>query len=528
MLTMPVLAVFQLIPFLWQLFVATAISTGISLLMAAKQKGPKAAGKEAFDLPTAEEGRPYPVLFGCRRLRSPNAVSPIIELHAKGKKQRAGMFNHKTVAYLYHIGLHLGICQANIDGIKQIWVAEKCVWPTLDDPEDQAADGATTATIQAGECFGGWKREGGVAGTVHIQYGGADQTLDSYLSSKLGTDQPAYRGFTGVILALVYIGSLPQIKPWSFLGKRTQKSTDGSPMWYISKASVGSEGDLNAIHILYELLTSRIVGLGKDTGVIGSSFITAADTCYAEGYGLSAVWDSAADDIEGMVQQIEAIIDGKVYVDPSTGKFEIGLVRDDYDPESLEEFDESDFWVEQMATSSPGKVPSRTVVQWHDRGTLQNRPATDDDIALLARQGGHPIIQEFDYSAFVCSGQLAGKIAAREQQQFSAMPKRLTLRALRTMAHLHETSVIRVSYPALNIASMIVRVVTIDRGSLTEGECVIEVVEDVFGQAYTTYGTPPDSVAERAGEEMEDRFLDDDGYSQIVFTTSGTENGPYT
>ncbi|MBN1853453.1 MAG: hypothetical protein JW829_12040, partial [Pirellulales bacterium] len=432
-----------------------------------------------------------------------------------------------TVAYLYSIGLHMGVCQANIDGIRQIWVADTCVWPTLDDPEDLAADGATTATIAAGNCFGGYKREGGVSGTVHIQYGGATQTLDSYLESRLGTDEPAYRGFTGVILALVYIGTMPQIKPWSFLGKRTDQLTDGSQMWYISKAPIGSDGDLNAIHIIYELLTSIIVGLGKDADSIGSSFLTAADTCYDEGYGLSCVWDSASDDVESMVQQIEGIIDGKVYVDPSTGKFEIGLVRDDYDAGSLEEFDESDFWVEQMATSSPGKVPSRTIVDWHDRVTLESRPAVDDDIALLARQGGHPIVQEFDYSAFVCSAELAGKIAAREQQQFSAMPKRLTLRALRTMAHLYETSVIRISYPALNIASMVVRVVTIDRGSLTEGECILEVVEDVFSQAYTTYGMPPSAGASEAGEELEDRFLDDEGYSEIVFTTSSTENGPY-
>ena len=527
MTEIPVLALFQLIPFLWQMFISTAISTGISLLFAARQKGPKAAGKEDFTLPTAAEGRPYPVLFGCRRLRSPNAVSPIIELRANAMKKKAGLFKKQTVAHLYHIGLHLGVCQANIDGIRQIWVADKCLWPSLNHPETQTGDGATTATIAAGECFGGWQREGGVSGTVHIQYGDSTQTLDSYLSRKLGADQPAYRGFASVILCLVYIGTMPQIKPWTFLGKRTDKLTDGAPMWYVSKAPVGSDGDLNAIHILYELLTSIIVGLGKDAASIGTSFAAAADTCYTEGYGLSAVWDSASDDVEGMVQQIEGIIDGKVYVDPSTGKFEIGLVRDDYDAESLEEFDESDFWVEQMATSSPGKVPSKTIVYWHDRETLQSRPAVDDDIALLARQGGHPVVQEFDYSAFVCSAELAGKIAAREQQQFSAMPKRLTLRALRTMAHLHETSVIHISYPALNIGSTVVRVVTIDRGSLTEGQCILEVVEDVFSQAYTTYGIPPSAAADRAGEEIEDRLLDDDGYSQIVFTTSSTESGPY-
>ncbi len=238
------------------------------------------------------------------------------------------------------------------------------------------------------------------------------------------------------------------------------------------------------------------------------------------------MWDSASDDVEGLVQQIEAILDGKVYVDPATGKFEIGLVRADYDPEELEAFDEGDFWVEQMPTSSPGKVPSKTIVHWHDRVACQSRPAVDDDIALLTRQGGRPVVQEFDYAAFVCSGELAGQIAAREQQQVSAMPKRLTLRALRTMTHLHETSVVKISYPALNIASMIVRVVTIDRGSLTDGGCVLEVVEDVFGQAYTTYAPPPAPGAAAAGESIRTVPRPTTAL-QIVFTTSSTENGPY-
>jgi hypothetical protein len=181
MFAMPILAVFQLIPFLWQMFVAMAVSTGVSLLLARKQKGAKPAGKEDFDLPTAEEGRPYPVLFGCRRIRSPNAVSPLIQLSVKAKKKRSGIGSKTTVAHYYSVGLHLGVCQANIDGIRQIWVADTCVWPVLNDPTSQASDGQTLATIAAGECFGGYKRKGNLRPGPH-PVRPSDQTLDSYLS----------------------------------------------------------------------------------------------------------------------------------------------------------------------------------------------------------------------------------------------------------------------------------------------------------------------------------------------------------
>jgi len=505
----------------WTL-IATAVSTGIAYLLRQKPKG-NPAGSSAFNLPTATEGRPLPVIRGCRRYRGPNAISPIFNYHVEKKEKHHGA----TIALYYYVSLHMGICQANVDGVLQIWVADTCVWPVLNDPTIRAAEGVTTSWIAAPYCFGGYEREGGVSGTVHIQYGGITQTLDSYLEAWLGADQPAYRGFTGVILADVYMGSVPQLKPLSFLVKATKKLVDGDAMWYIAKAPIGAYADFNAIHMIYEWITCPIIGMGKDPGLIGDTFATAAETCYDEGMGLSYAWDSAPDGIDDMIHQVEQIINGKVYTDPATGKFEIGLIRQDYDL-PLDIFDESDFWVESMPTSSPGTIPSRTVVLWHDRTTDQSRPAMADDIALLARQGGHPIVQELDYSAFVCDGDLANTIAARIQQQISAMPKRLTLHALRTMAHLHETSVIEIAYPELNIASMIVRVVTIDRGSLTEGECIIEVVEDVFGQAYTCYGTPPATGAPAATETIESRTLDNEGYSEIFYSDSVTiETGPY-
>jgi hypothetical protein len=306
-----------------QIVIAMAVSYGLSYAFKKTASQMKPEGKEGFDLPTAEEDRPYPVVWGCRRVQSPNAISPILEFHAKKKKR-----HDQVVAYYYYVTLQLGVCQSHIDGIKQIWVADTCLWPTLEDSDDLAADGLEEAYIDEFECWGGWSRNGGIRGYVNIHYGQDTQTPDTYLASLGYTPAVAYRGITTVVLRNVYIGAQVYLKPWSFLCKRTNQLSDGSAMWYIAKAPVGSDGDLNAIHILYELLTSTVIGLGKDASLIGDSFTTAADTCYDEGFGLSCVWDWDKDDIEDMVRQIEEIIDGKVYIDPQTGKFEIALVRD--------------------------------------------------------------------------------------------------------------------------------------------------------------------------------------------------------
>jgi hypothetical protein len=193
----------------------------------------------------------------------------------------------------------------------------------------------------------------------------------------------------------------------------------------------------------------------------------------------------------------------------------------------MDSYGESDFWVESMACSSTGKIPTRTILRWHDRKTIQSRPAYASDIALLSKQGGQPILQEFDYSNFVCSETLATTIAAREQQEVSAMPRVFVLRALRTMAHLKETDPFILVYPELNIASVVVRVVSISRGNLDAGEIVLNCVEDVFGTFAAAYASPPAAGTGPAAEGLEEVILDSD-YSEITFETDSTEYGPYS
>jgi hypothetical protein len=327
---MPILGFWQVIGWiLVKIIVPMAISMAIGLLLMRKPKGAKPAGKDQFDLPTSEEDRPYPVVWGKRRVTSPNAVTPLLEFYAKKKKVWANKTTGSkiTAAHLYDVTFQMGVCQANIDGILQIWVADTCVWPMADDPDIEAGDGITTATVDAGGVFGGWEQEGGIAGPVHIQYGGDLQTVDWVIAYWLGADEPPSRGFTGVILNLVYIGTQPYLKPWSFLCKRTDQLTDGLAMWYLAKANIGDD-DLNPMHIVYELLTSTRIGLGRDPSLIGDSFTSCADTLYDEEFGLSCVWDWAPDGIEEIIAQIEEIVEGKLYIDPVTGKFEFALLRD--------------------------------------------------------------------------------------------------------------------------------------------------------------------------------------------------------
>ncbi len=61
--------------FIAQLVIGLVLSA-ISYALAPKQKfdKPQAAGLDEFDIPTAEEGRPIPVIFGTVLITGPNVV----------------------------------------------------------------------------------------------------------------------------------------------------------------------------------------------------------------------------------------------------------------------------------------------------------------------------------------------------------------------------------------------------------------------------------------------------------------------
>ncbi len=52
----------------------TLVSVGISLALAPKAPKPRAAALEDFDLPTAQEGRPIPVVFGTVKVTGINVL----------------------------------------------------------------------------------------------------------------------------------------------------------------------------------------------------------------------------------------------------------------------------------------------------------------------------------------------------------------------------------------------------------------------------------------------------------------------
>lgn len=54
--------------------ITTAISLAVNYFLAPKPPKPKPAGLGEFQVPTAEDGREIPVLFGTRDIAGPNVI----------------------------------------------------------------------------------------------------------------------------------------------------------------------------------------------------------------------------------------------------------------------------------------------------------------------------------------------------------------------------------------------------------------------------------------------------------------------
>ncbi len=301
---------------------------------------------------------------------------------------------------------------------------------------------------------------------------------------------PAYRGILSIVFSHFYWGLSPIFGMVSTVVKRTQQLTDGAEMWYLAKADIS--GDLNPAHILRECLTESTWGEGKATTDLGTTWTTVADTLFTEGFGLSFRYLPEPGALQDFVELVLQHIDGYIYKDRTTGKIEIGLARDDYVLADLTEYDEGDFEIVDWHTPSWKDVPGRIVLKYGNRYWPDNgKTVTYDDVAVQAKQEGR-VNEKVVERPGIFSDALAATVVNRLGRSLCRLLSVGTLRCKRTMADLHKGSVFKISYtdPDLSIVQMVVRVTNIKYGPLGDDACEIDVIEDVWGSAYTIYGAP--------------------------------------
>ena len=392
-----------------------------------------------------------------------------------GSRKRGGSSSY-VVGHRYYAELHLAICHGPVDAITRIIVGERTAW-----------SGQVTASqsiyLNAPALFGGDSREGGVQGTVDIKMGGPNESVSGYLQQQLGSVIPAFRGVLSLIVQQCLLSSMnPYIKPWRIEARRIPVAP--------ALGSGNINGDANPAHIIYECLNNAAWGLGYAASEIDSgSFQSAANTLAAEQYGLSLLWEREQP-LEEFIAEILRHIDGTLYVHPRTGRFVLKLARADYSLGGLLVLDPSNvIELESFSRPSEAELVNQVTVRYRDRGTDKEAAITVHDLAALELAGGVVSSVTVDYPG-ISNGALASRVALGDLQQLSVPLAKLTLIANRQASRLNIGEVFKFTWPELGIAQLVMRVVRVSYGTLTDGRVRLECVEDIFGMPAASYVAP--------------------------------------
>ena len=257
-------------------------------------------------------------------------------------------------------------------------------------------------------------------------------------------------------------------------------------------SAVGEAAQMNPAHILREILTDRVWGMGQDEALIDeTSFAAAAAVLHGEDFGLSYLYaqeTSAAD----FAAEILRHIDGLMYQEPSTGLYVLKLVRTDSN--ALH-----DITSEGVVTSPPeysrpsyDKLVTRVTVIYRSLRFKRERSISVHDQALTEQLGDIPVTIRYDG---VYSPTLAAKLAGRDLRRLST-----PLATLRVSVNWDAGKDIRAGdrvqwrWPSYGIFGMRLRVVGVTYGELDGSSVTLDCIEDVLTSLQAVYATPVESL----------------------------------
>lgn len=460
----------------------------------------KPASLDELNFPTAEEGKPVPVIFGTVTLQSPNVVWYGDFRYSRVRSQGT------TIGYKYFIGMHMNFGHTPSELIR-IRAGKKDIF-------NGSITSNTTLNIDEPGLFGGRKKQGGIVGAVDVLFGEPTQTQNAYLQTQLGNDIPAFRGTCGLVLNQAYVTAITtNIQPWD----ATWRSFPAQ-IWYPARANINS-GSANPAHIIYEALTNNDWGLGLPISDLDdASFRAAADTLFSENFGLSFPY-VAQNQIEEFIQTVDSHISGLTFIDKFTGTFKIRLFRDDYTVGSLPVFDNSNCELQKFERPGLSELINEVNLVYRKRGETDDSSLSFQDLAGI--EGAGEIISQTVQYPGIDNADLAARVADRDLLQLASPLASVQLVCNRQAFQLTEGDLIVLNYTSddVSVSNLVIRVMQINLGTLDRSEIVVDGTQDVFSLGTATYFSdqPPqwvDPVQDPV--EATDKNLQEMSYWDII------------
>lgn len=504
-----------------------------------------AKAEKNLDLPHIDASTPIPVPFG-RCLIKDAMLLDYMDFKTEAIKVRnpATFFiTSITTGYNYYLGMVFGVCWGIVDhddakGAKllEILIDNRTAWSPSATAPKGAGNGISNGAdspiiINLPSFFGSEKQEGGVR-VQGYWYTGADltfpstsnQTPNAYWEARRGVAMPNYKdvayfvwhGPTFGKLSGTYggkksglIGNAPRLWPLAFKVSRYPRTlTEGVLANEVSDVAFGDSPPIdsyvhgNPIEAMYECLISDRFGAGIDPahiyGGLGggtpNQFADAAVECYLEGLAFDYLWTSSSP-VEEMIAEILRYVDAAIWTDPADGLIKITLARDNYTVGSLPVLSNDDFLeISSFTRGSWRDTKNEVRVSFPDQSKVdyEMNTATWRNPANFQIQGAN---EPAEITFRGCpSLKLANRLAAREGRVLSTPLAKLRGTIDRKVWQFHPCTVFKFSWPEEGITDLIMRVTTMNLGTLLDGTIEIQAVQDVFAAGAATYAPATSTI----------------------------------
>jgi hypothetical protein len=436
----------------------------------------------------AEEGMPIQMFFGRLRLRNPNVVW---FGNLSGLEYQESYYYEMNVAMAF--GIPMGVDKPGGQNpgtvVRRVWWEDKQVFPS-----GGGTGNWTTGTQRIAKSLGLGRIP--ADGNVTFHGGAFDQSIDTNWLADLttaGLDNTLLGNLRGI--AYVYFHGSTHTTTcgykWGGDVSLPQLSWELEAVTHpLGMSDINSEGDANPAEVIYDILTNPWGKIGLATSDVDTAaFTAAATTLHNEGHGISLVIDKKVN-LRSVIQGILRQIDGVLYVEPSTGKVTITLIREDYSVETLPAFDKTNvIKVEDYAVTLWEGSYNEVRLEFSDRAAdYATRPAYAHDSASIVENGRKTLELSFPG---VCTAELANKLAARELHSVSLPRVAAKIRVNRDAIELRPGGVFKWSDEDYGITDMVMRIVGFDLGEFDDNSIAMLCVRDSFDTSHEVFSEPP-------------------------------------
>lgn len=453
-----------------QLVVAVALSVA-SILMMPKPKTAKPAAATQADAPTSEAGRPWPVVFGTILITETNVLrvleNGVYEFDRKISKKE------KQHIVEYSASIHLGGCLE----------ADALVGISIDDKEAWSGNLETMQSVYLDlpEFFGGDDKEGGIRGDFYNLIGRPDQVMPGVLSERWGEtsdDTPAYRKRSSVFFAgqstgqgFLWRKNSPVLA--QKVGLRYRRSSKG-PM---ADATRMIGVDSNPAHMIFECMTNMEWGMRDPVSSFNlTTWNTVAQQLYDEAFGLSMAWVRQST-VEDFVNELQDHIQALVFLDPTTGLWEIDLMRGDYDVETLDRLNPDNADLSGFNRALWGEQVNEVVVSYTNPITEKPESTTGHMLGSIFNQG--LVSTSRDYHG-IRNADLAKRVADRDVRASAASLATMQAGLDRRSWTVRPGKLFVVDWPEKNIYGVVCRAMDVDYGDNLDSTIRVKLMQDVF------------------------------------------------